>query len=103
MKRPMLTQREAAIACGVIRRRREAGDLPNAVQDEARGWLIPVKEDLLAAGFRLNAPSGPAYPPRIRRPGAAGPTDPSAPAAQVVPGEIRRMRRGTHVDVRAAW
>lgn len=62
MTRPMLTQREAATACGVsrttIRRRREAGDLPGAVQDEARGWLIPV-EDLLAAGFRLNAPAGP--------------------------------------------
>ncbi|MDX3490978.1 helix-turn-helix domain-containing protein [Streptomyces sp. ID05-18] len=63
MKRPMLTQREAATACGVsrttIRRRREAGGLPGAVQDESRGWLIPV-EDLLAAGFRLNAPAGPA-------------------------------------------
>lgn len=62
MKRPMLTQREAAAACGVsrstIRRRREAGDLPGAVSDETRGWLIPVG-DLLAAGFRLNAPAGP--------------------------------------------
>ncbi|MFJ5198270.1 helix-turn-helix domain-containing protein [Streptomyces sp. NPDC088394] len=61
-KRPMLTQREAATACGVsrttIRRRREAGDLPGAVQDSAQGWLIPV-DDLLAAGFRLNAPSPP--------------------------------------------
>ncbi|MGW7097619.1 hypothetical protein [Streptomyces sp. NPDC054874] len=41
MTRPMLTQREAATACGVSRtticRRREAGDLPGAVQDEARG------------------------------------------------------------------
>ncbi|MFD6331258.1 helix-turn-helix transcriptional regulator [Streptomyces niveus] len=66
--RPMLTQREAAAACGVsrttIRRRREAGDLPNSVQDEARGWLIPV-DDLLAAGLRLNAPAAPdkATPP----------------------------------------
>ncbi|MFD4764260.1 helix-turn-helix transcriptional regulator [Streptomyces sp. NPDC058439] len=61
-KRPMLTQREAATACGVsrttIRRRREAGDLPGAVQDSQRGWLIPV-DDLLAAGFRLNAPASP--------------------------------------------
>ncbi|MFJ2203321.1 helix-turn-helix transcriptional regulator [Streptomyces violaceusniger] len=60
--RPMLTQRQAAAACGVsrstIRRRREAGDLPHAVQDEHRGWLIPV-EDLLAAGFRLHAPAPP--------------------------------------------
>lgn len=58
--RPMLNQREAATACGVsrstIRRRREAGDLPNSVQDPVRGWLIPV-DDLLAAGFRLHAPS----------------------------------------------
>ncbi|MFJ8255563.1 helix-turn-helix transcriptional regulator [Streptomyces sp. NPDC094466] len=65
MTRPILTQREASDACGVsrstIRRRREAGDLPGAVQDEARGWLIPV-EDLLAAGFRLNAPVGPDSP-----------------------------------------
>ncbi|MFJ7062722.1 hypothetical protein ACK8N7_36580 [Streptomyces griseobrunneus] len=61
MTRPMLTQREAA-ACGVsrstIRRRREARDLPGAVSDETRGWLIPV-DVLLAAGFRLNAPAGP--------------------------------------------
>ncbi|MFI5635062.1 helix-turn-helix transcriptional regulator [Streptomyces sp. NPDC051664] len=63
--RPMLNQREAADACGVsrttIRRRREAGDLPGAVQDPARGWLIPV-DDLLAAGFRLNAPAPPDAP-----------------------------------------
>ncbi|MFH9959675.1 helix-turn-helix transcriptional regulator [Streptomyces roseolus] len=60
MSRPLLSQREAAAACGVsrstIRRRREAGDLPGCVQDEERGWLIPV-EALLAAGFRLNAPA----------------------------------------------
>ncbi|WP_431784864.1 helix-turn-helix domain-containing protein [Streptomyces chumphonensis] len=60
--RPMLTQREAAAACGVsrttIRRRREAGELPGAVLDELRGWLIPV-DDLLAAGFRLHAPAPP--------------------------------------------
>ncbi|XQE90424.1 helix-turn-helix domain-containing protein [Streptomyces microflavus] len=61
MTRPMLTQREAATACGVSRstiRRREAGDLPGAVSDETRGWLIPV-DDLLAAGFRLNTHVGP--------------------------------------------
>ncbi|MFD3827390.1 helix-turn-helix transcriptional regulator [Streptomyces sp. NPDC058625] len=43
--RPLLTQREAATACGVsrttIRRRREAGELPGAVLDDDRGWLIP--------------------------------------------------------------
>ncbi|MGW6576348.1 helix-turn-helix transcriptional regulator [Streptomyces sp. NPDC054945] len=62
MTRPMLTQREAAAACGVsrstIRRRREAGDLPGSVQDPERGWMVPV-DDLLAAGFRLNAPASP--------------------------------------------
>ncbi|MEU0297871.1 hypothetical protein ABZ252_00010 [Streptomyces sp. NPDC006175] len=56
----MLNQREAATACGVsrttIRRRREAGDRPGAVQDAARSWLIPV-DDLLAAGLRLHNPS----------------------------------------------
>lgn len=60
--RPLLTQREAAAACGVsrstIRRRREAGDLPGAVLDDQRGWLVPV-EDLIAAGFRLHAPAAP--------------------------------------------
>ncbi|MFI6006804.1 helix-turn-helix domain-containing protein [Streptomyces sp. NPDC051366] len=60
MTRPMLTQREAADACGVsrttIRRRRETGDLPGAFEDPKRGWMIPV-DDLLAAGFRLNAPA----------------------------------------------
>lgn len=65
--RPMLTQQEAAAACGVsrttIRRRREDGKLPNAVLDPHRGWLVPV-EDLLAAGLRLNAPAPPdATPP----------------------------------------
>ncbi|MFF0199032.1 hypothetical protein ACFYT5_39650 [Streptomyces anulatus] len=35
--------------------------LAGAVQDEAPGRLIPV-EDLLAAGYRLNAPAGPDVP-----------------------------------------
>ncbi|MER5631532.1 helix-turn-helix domain-containing protein [Streptomyces nitrosporeus] len=56
MTRPMLTQREAAAACGVsrttIRRHREAGDLPGAVQDQARGRLIPVEGP---AGCRVPA------------------------------------------------
>ncbi|MEU9095927.1 helix-turn-helix domain-containing protein [Streptomyces sp. NPDC048428] len=82
--RPMLTQREAATACGVsrttIRRRREAGDLPGAVQDSVRGWLIPV-DDLLAAGFRLNAPSPP------------GPsTAPAGMAAGVVDQDVTGLR-----------
>ncbi|MER6231542.1 hypothetical protein ABT169_20665 [Streptomyces sp. NPDC001616] len=56
----MLAQREAAATCSAsrttIRRRREAGDLPGAVQDPVRDWAIPV-DDLLAAGLRLHAPS----------------------------------------------
>ncbi|MEU3670800.1 helix-turn-helix transcriptional regulator [Streptomyces virginiae] len=76
MTRPMLTQREAAAACGVsrstIRRRREAGDLPGSVQDPERGWMVPV-DDLLAAGFRLNAPA----PPDQAVPAPAGPAAPS--------------------------
>ncbi|MVO90637.1 hypothetical protein GPA10_39285 [Streptomyces sp. p1417] len=62
ISRPLLPQREAAAACGVsrsiIRRRREAGELPHSVLDDDRGWLIPV-DDLLAAGLRLNAPAPP--------------------------------------------
>ncbi|MGW1980782.1 helix-turn-helix domain-containing protein [Streptomyces sp. NPDC001889] len=60
MERPRLTQQEAATAAGVslstIRRRRADGSFPGARLDPVRGWLIPV-EDLLAAGFRLNAPA----------------------------------------------
>ncbi|RPK78688.1 Helix-turn-helix domain protein [Streptomyces sp. ADI98-12] len=63
--RPLLTQVEAAAACGVsrstIRRAREAGHLPGATRHPARGWLIPV-EDLLAAGYRLHAPAPPDTP-----------------------------------------
>ncbi|MFJ3819263.1 helix-turn-helix transcriptional regulator [Streptomyces sp. NPDC090056] len=83
--RPLLTQREAASACGVsrstIRRRREAGELPGCVQDEERGWLIPV-EALLAAGFRLNAPS----PPEDAVP-AGSPVPAVGPAAAGTVGE----------------
>ncbi|MFJ2590859.1 helix-turn-helix domain-containing protein [Streptomyces sp. NPDC087538] len=70
--RPMLTQREAATACGVSRttiRRREDGDLPGAVQDPKRGWLIPI-DDLLAAGLRPHAPAPPDAPAT-----QAGPTE----------------------------
>ncbi|PWI09104.1 hypothetical protein DIZ27_19285 [Streptomyces sp. NWU339] len=89
----MLTQREAAAACGVsrttIRRRREAGELPGAVLDDDRGWLIPL-EDLLAAGFRLNAP----FPPDEK-----GVGDPAPAQAQQDPvgtdalrAELDRLR-----------
>ncbi|MGW9361989.1 helix-turn-helix domain-containing protein, partial [Streptomyces diastaticus] len=63
--RPLLTQVEAAAACGVsrstIRRAREAGHLPGATRHPARGWLIPV-DALLAAGYRLHAPAPPDTP-----------------------------------------
>ena len=59
--RPAFSLKAAAAACGVslftIRRRREAGEFPNALMTEA-GWRIPV-EDLLAAGLRVNAPTPP--------------------------------------------
>ncbi|MFI1452103.1 helix-turn-helix transcriptional regulator [Streptomyces virginiae] len=93
MTRPMLTQREAAAACGVsrttIRRRREAGELPHAVQDPERGWMVPV-DDLLAAGFRLNAPA-----PADQA--APAPADPAAPSddagrdAAVLRAELARL------------
>jgi len=64
LQRPLLTLSDAAAACSVsrstIRRRREDGAFPNAVQDEAGAWRIPV-DDLLAAGMhlrRMGAPSG---------------------------------------------
>ncbi|MFI7278613.1 helix-turn-helix domain-containing protein [Streptomyces sp. NPDC049879] len=89
MDRPRLTIREAADACGVspstIRRRRERGDLPGAVLDPARGWLVPV-EDLLAAGLRLHAPA-----PADAEPGTAGavPGGASAGAGAEVVAELR--------------
>ncbi|MEV6463060.1 helix-turn-helix domain-containing protein [Streptomyces albidoflavus] len=63
--RPLLTQVEAAAACGVsrstIRRAREDGRLPGATRHPTRGWLIPV-DALLAAGYRLHAPAPPDTP-----------------------------------------
>ncbi|MGW9454191.1 helix-turn-helix transcriptional regulator [Streptomyces sp. NPDC055632] len=103
--RPLLSQGEAASACGVsrstIRRRREAGELPGCVQDEERGWLIPV-EALLAAGFRLDAPT----PPEDAA--SAGPAAETAgPAAAgtvgedvaVLRAELERERR-RHAEAR---
>ncbi|MEU7068467.1 hypothetical protein [Streptomyces sp. NPDC046161] len=91
MTRPILTQREAAAACGVsrstIRRRREAGDLAGCVEDPARGWMIPV-DALLAAGFRLNAPS-PAEDPAAEAP--AAPAD-GGPDAAALRAELDRIR-----------
>lgn len=96
--RPLLTQREAADACGVsrttIRRRREAGELPGAVLDENRGWLIPV-EDLLAAGFRLNAPAPPDAPSGkgVGDPTLAGSQDPAPDeSAAALRTELERLR-----------
>ncbi|MEU3400646.1 helix-turn-helix transcriptional regulator [Streptomyces filamentosus] len=94
--RPMLNQREAAAACGVsrstIRRRREAGLLPGAVEDPERGWLIPV-EALLAAGFTLNAPAPPDTVPDSR-PGAARAGVGNTPGGTIAElhVELERMR-----------
>lgn len=101
MTRPMLTQREAAAACGVsrttIRRRREAGDLPGSYQDPERGWVIPVG-DLLAAGFRLNAPNPPEAAvtapagPVAAPPGPAAPADSAAQDAAALQAELAQIR-----------
>ncbi|MCY0954135.1 helix-turn-helix domain-containing protein [Streptomyces sp. H27-S2] len=92
MKRPMLTQREAADACGVsrttIRRAREAGDLPGSVQDPKRGWMIPI-DGLLAAGYRLNAPA-PADSPAPG--GSAAPAAAGEQDAVVLRAELERLR-----------
>ncbi|MER6480927.1 helix-turn-helix transcriptional regulator [Streptomyces filamentosus] len=95
MQRPLLSQREAAAACGVsrstIRRRREAGELPGCVQDEERGWLIPV-DALLAAGFRLNAPAPPEDAAVPAAPtGAAAPAEAGGDAAGLR-AELERER-----------
>ncbi|MFJ6940924.1 helix-turn-helix transcriptional regulator [Streptomyces sp. NPDC101132] len=94
MTRPMLTQREAAAACGVsrstIRRRREAGDLPGCVEDPSRGWMIPV-DALLAAGFRINAPA-PADPAAEAPAGPAAPADGAGQDAAALRAELDRIR-----------
>ena len=41
-----------------IRRRREAGDFPNAHQDAKGAWLVPLT-DLLAAGLHPGSPTPP--------------------------------------------
>jgi hypothetical protein len=91
--RPLLTQREAAAACGVsrttIRRRREAGELPGAVLDDDRGWLITV-QDLLAAGFRPDA-SAPSNEEDAGDPASAG-------ARQSTALDVTREARHTELE-----
>ncbi|MFF9870477.1 helix-turn-helix domain-containing protein, partial [Streptomyces sp. NPDC013953] len=104
--RPMLTQREAATACGVsrttIRRRREAGELPGAVQDPVRGWLIPV-DDLLAAGFRLHAPAppDPAPTPGVA-PGSTTSKERHGQDADQLRAELERIRYQYTLDLARA-
>lgn len=89
----MLTQRDAATACGVsrstIRRRREAGLLPHAVEDPVRGWLIPVG-DLLAAGFTVNAPAPPDPDPDPLE--SVSPGEPDSTSAAGLKAELDRLR-----------
>ncbi|KPC86561.1 hypothetical protein ADL35_09685 [Streptomyces sp. NRRL WC-3753] len=95
--RPLLTQREAATACGVSRTtiqcRREAGELSGAVLDDDRGWLIPV-EDLLAAGFRLNAPAPPNEKKVVGNPETAATPQETAPdeTRSALRAELDRLR-----------
>jgi hypothetical protein len=104
--RPMLTQREAASACGVsrttIRRCREAGDLPGAVQDPARGWLIPV-EALLAAGFRVNAPAPPDANAGVRAAAAGGLEDSQEHQdVAALRAELERVRHAHELELAEA-
>ena len=64
---PLLSQKQAAVACGVspptIRRARASGKLPNTVEDGNGGFLIPVT-DLIAAGLMpsVTPPDSPKKP-----------------------------------------
>jgi hypothetical protein len=49
------------VSLSTIKRKRTAGAFPNATQDAAGTWLIPVG-DLLAAGLHLNRPTQAATP-----------------------------------------
>ncbi|WP_030684100.1 helix-turn-helix transcriptional regulator [Streptomyces cellulosae] len=99
--RPLLTQREAATACGVsrttIRRRREAGELPGSVLDDERGWLIPV-DDLLAAGFRLHAPAPADKAGTNEATAGAGQPDGHGQAAELR-AELERLRHETELQL----
>lgn len=59
--RPWLTLAEAVQATGVshstMKRRLRADAFPDATQDSNGAWIIPV-DNLLAAGLRVNAPTG---------------------------------------------
>lgn len=63
------------------------GELPGCVQDEERGWLIPV-EALLAAGFRLNAPA---------------PPEDAVPAGSTVPAAGLAAAGTVGEDIAALW
>ena len=60
--RPSWDLGEAAQRCGVsrstVRRYREQGRFPNAFKDSSGAWKIPL-EDLLAVGWKPNAPAQP--------------------------------------------
>lgn len=60
--RPSWDLGEAAERCGVsrstVRRYREQGKFPNAFKDTTGAWKIPL-EDLLAVGWKPNAPAQP--------------------------------------------
>lgn len=60
--RPSWDLGESAERCGVsrstVRRYREQGKFPNAFKDTSGAWKIPL-EDLLAVGWKPNAPAQP--------------------------------------------
>lgn len=88
--RPRYPMSQAAQMAGVsvstIKRRRVAGDFPNAVQDDNGTWLIPV-EDLLAAGLHLNRPE----PPQVTDPGQSQVTQGSDPGLIARVSELERL------------
>jgi len=60
----LLTEAAAAVSRDrrTVRRQLDAGRYPNAYRGSDGQWRIPIT-DLAAAGFRVNAPSGPEWAP----------------------------------------
>lgn len=105
-ERPALTITEAAAACQVdrrtIRRRLDANDLPHAWREQTpQGpgpWRIPV-EDLIAAGYKLHAPTPPETPetPQGRHTVTSTPTPTSTAEVEQLRAEVADLRRRAEV------
>jgi len=88
--RPTLGIKEAAKACGVhadtIRRAYRKGQFPNSTKGAGGAVLIPIT-DLLAAGYRLNAPT-----PGEAVKAAPAPADPLEALAEIDRREMENLR-----------